>query len=591
MKYVLSILAMIAGFVLAHPACADDLVVSRAVLEDAAGTLTISDMPGSEFKPTGPMLSKSFTDSAHWLRLRVRAPEKGSEVVLFIRQPYLNEIRLYEADAGHPSEWKTRVTGNHYPYGERDIARSTLGFVVNVTSPEATYYLRVNTIAQSHFSVEALTPDEAEHKNDQFDLLEMFFVTAMLSLLLWALQSYLLERQQAVKLFAIHQAVYTLYGMSVMGYLAPWIPAGLPQMADWAIAIPYCGVGFTILLFCRALFKPYDPPPLMMRGLKLFMWAFPLELAAIALGHTIFAVIVNAVLLRAMWWYFVIMTFTLRKEHSPRRFLLQVFFITITLIFSVFWLSYYSSQVSAISYMGRQILIANGLIMGGLFAMVLHARARRLQRHAQQAALDLLQVQQKFELEQKLREQAEVQSRTDYLTGLFNRRHFIELAERELARSIRYRRPLTLLMIDIDHYKAINDTWGHNAGDVVLQDVAQLIRATLRNVDIIGRIGGEEFAALLLETEGEHAKEVAQRLCAAVAENAVVLREVARVQVTISIGLTELNGREISFDSLMNEADQAMYGAKQSGRNRVMICEPEAASREPVSAAAEAAAS
>jgi len=216
------------------------------------------------------------------------------------------------------------------------------------------------------------------------------------------------------------------------------------------------------------------------------------------------------------------------------------------------------------------VLIANGLIIGALFATILSARTRRLLREAQQFSSSLLLTRKTLELERKLKEEAEVQARTDFLTGLFNRRHWVELVERELLRSMRYQRPLTLLMMDIDHFKLVNDTWGHRVGDQVLQQISNVIRETLRNVDIFGRIGGEEFAASLIETDELSAIAVAERLRAAVADAVVVLEGRARVGVTISIGVSGLNGREIRFDHLMNEADQALYRAKQAGRNCVM---------------------
>lgn len=369
---------------------ASDLIISRGVLEDRSGSLAIADVVGRDFKPIGSTLSKGFTSSAIWLRLNVRAPAKGSEAVLFIRQPFLNEIRLYEAVAGNPPVWKTRVTGNHYPYDERDLARKTLGFTVKVAAPETTYYLRIKSRSVVQVSVEALEPDEAERKDNQLDLLEVFFVTSMLLLLLWAIHSYLLDRLPVVGLFAIHQAVYTLYGVAITGYLAPLIPAGFPQLADWATAIPYCAVSFTTLLFCRELFKPYQPPPLLMRGLNLFLLVFPVQLAAMALGYTPVAVIINLVLIRVSWWYFVLMVFTLRREQSPSRRSLQIFFVTITIIFSLFW--FFGSSDSLIAknkLLGRQILIANGLIIGGIFAMILNARSRRLLQEAQRSALEL----------------------------------------------------------------------------------------------------------------------------------------------------------------------------------------------------------
>jgi diguanylate cyclase (GGDEF)-like protein len=220
-----------------------------------------------------------------------------------------------------------------------------------------------------------------------------------------------------------------------------------------------------------------------------------------------------------------------------------------------------------------QTLIIDGLVIGGLFAMILHTRARQTLQEAQQAGMDLVLVQKKLELEQKLKEQAELQAQTDYLTGLFNRRNFVDLAERELERAIRFQRPLSLLMIDVDHFKAINDTWGHGVGDFVLQNVARLMNETLRSMDILGRTGGEEFAAVIVETDGTEAFDVAQRLCATVANTEIAPPGAGSIHVTVSIGLSQLNGREIPFDSLLNEADQAMYTAKKRGRNRLVVSE------------------
>jgi len=109
MKLLFAILFLIVGLVAVPvPVVAGDLITARAVLEDRAGTLMIADVAGREFKPIGSTLSKGFINSAIWLRLQVRAPAKGNQAVLFIRQPFLNEIRLYEAAAGNPPVWKTR---------------------------------------------------------------------------------------------------------------------------------------------------------------------------------------------------------------------------------------------------------------------------------------------------------------------------------------------------------------------------------------------------------------------------------------------------------------------------------------------------
>lgn len=345
-------------------------------------------MVGQEFTPSGPTLSTGLTHTVHWVRLRVKAPAKESEVVLFIRQPWLNEVRLYEADAGAPEGWKTRVTGTNYPYKERDRATSSLGFVVHITGPEATYYLRLHSYPSSPLSVAALEPNEAQQLGHRIDLLGVLLVTPMLLLLLWAIQCYYLDRLPILGLFVIYQATFTLYGISIGGYVAPFVPAAFPQLTAWIGAISYCGANFTTVLFCRELFKPYKPPPLLMHGLNLFLLAFPLQLAAMALGHTAMAMITNAWLFRIIWPYFVIMAFTLRGEQLPSRRVLQIFFVAMTLVLIVFWIIS-SSQTSATSTISWQILVANVLIIGGFFAAILNARSRRLVMEAQQSAIEL----------------------------------------------------------------------------------------------------------------------------------------------------------------------------------------------------------
>jgi len=575
------ILILIAGFILAPRAWASDLIVSRTFLEDKTGTLTIADVAGRVVTPAEPGIQMTSSNLAHWVCLRVRAPANGTKVVLFIRPTFLNEVRLYEAGPGNPLTWKTRVTGNHYPYGARDRANISLGFVVDVTGPEATYYLRIKTRSPVWMDVEALEPAEAERNDQHRDLVMVFFFTAMLCLLLWAILSYLLNRQPVVGLFAVHQAVYTMFGIVATGYLAPLVPDRFPQLGDWVNIFLYCSINVTSLLFCRALFKPYEPPPVLMRGINLLLWTYPALLVSIALGYDTQAVIASGVLIKITWLYFVVTAFSLRVERTPSRRLLQIFFVSIFMNNVVFWVAGRSGRISsAIGLTALQTLILDGLVIGGLFAMILHTRARQTLKEAQQAALDLLSVNKKLELEQELKKLAEHQAQTDYLTGLANRRHFVELAEREMARAIRFHRSLTLMMIDIDRFKAINDRWGHGIGDIVLQNVSLLIRDALRNVDIFGRTGGEEFAAVIVETEGGDAIEIAQRLCSKVAEASIVPQGGERIPVTISIGLAQLKGRKINFGSLLNEADRAMYAAKDAGRNRALVLE-DARSIEP----------
>jgi two-component system, cell cycle response regulator len=172
------------------------------------------------------------------------------------------------------------------------------------------------------------------------------------------------------------------------------------------------------------------------------------------------------------------------------------------------------------------------------------------------------------ELDQKKKEFEEL-SRTDALTSLFNRRYFEERFTAEFARSKRYRSPLTCLMIDLDHFKNVNDEHGHPLGDQVLRDVAGIVKDTLRDVDLVARYGGEEIVAILPETGPAEGRHVAERIRAAVeAHTTARSGEEARVTISVGVGTYPVPGIHQAED-LLRAADEALYRAKDAGRNCV----------------------
>ena len=165
---------------------------------------------------------------------------------------------------------------------------------------------------------------------------------------------------------------------------------------------------------------------------------------------------------------------------------------------------------------------------------------------------------------------------TDPLTGVFNRRTFLDLSSKEEARARRRGSLTSVLMIDIDHFKRVNDTYGHPAGDLVIKTLAETATKSLRPTDILARYGGEEFVITLPETDRAVAQRIAERLRAAL-EKAVVSTEAGDIRFTISVGVATF-ASGISIMDAMGSADQALYRAKQNGRNRVELAEEPVAS-------------
>ncbi len=170
-----------------------------------------------------------------------------------------------------------------------------------------------------------------------------------------------------------------------------------------------------------------------------------------------------------------------------------------------------------------------------------------------------------------LKEELRRQANTDQLTGISNRRHFLEAAGTELARSRRYGHALSVLLFDLDHFKEINDRHGHQAGDRVLMESARHSQALIRDSDLIGRMGGEEFAVLLPETGHGDAAALAQRLCAALRGLQLRGDWNGTITATASVGVAQLQATDSTIESLLARADRAMYLAKQGGRDRVEI--------------------
>jgi len=186
--------------------------------------------------------------------------------------------------------------------------------------------------------------------------------------------------------------------------------------------------------------------------------------------------------------------------------------------------------------------------------------------HQPAAMYSFMDITERKKLEEELRQMAQ----TDSMTGIFNRRYFTEMGRKEFKRCRRNKYPLALLMLDIDHFKQINDTYGHSIGDEAIKVFCVLCQSSARDIDIIGRLGGEEFGIVIPDNDLETANLIAERIRHTVEKNIIHIDEM-NISYTVSIGICELQDMHQDFDALMNCADVALYQAKQDGRNRVSL--------------------
>lgn len=221
------------------------------------------------------------------------------------------------------------------------------------------------------------------------------------------------------------------------------------------------------------------------------------------------------------------------------------------------------TPVIFLSAMNDETSIINGFKCGGVDFITRPFRAQEL----------IARTRTHIELK-KAKEKLLTMAVTDELTGLFNRRYFMNRLNQEFERVKRYESIFTFIMIDIDYFKRINDTHGHLAGDCVLRNAADIMKKSLRLSDTVGRIGGEEFAILLPETEIEYGVEIAERLRKKIDESELDF-ECKSLKLTISAGISDSDSGDLTVDAVLNRADMALYSAKEDGRNRVKAVKAE----------------
>ena len=183
--------------------------------------------------------------------------------------------------------------------------------------------------------------------------------------------------------------------------------------------------------------------------------------------------------------------------------------------------------------------------------------------------LNYLAIKEEITEQKKMAAELKLLATTDPLTGAINRRELIQRAESELERARRYEHPTSAIMLDIDNFKMVNDTYGHPTGDKVLVSLARLLTQAVRASDLVARYGGEEFMLILPETPLEQARGIAERIRCAVADTPVMVDD-QTIRFTVSLGVTSSESVGQDFEALLKAADKLLYQAKQSGRNRVV---------------------
>jgi two-component system, sensor histidine kinase LadS len=559
-----------------------------AVLEDPANKLMLSDVMQPEWAakftsghPPAASLIYGFTRSAYWLRLRIQNPyDYPIERLLDINYARLADVQLHKLTPGaEPQHW---LTGTNMPFVTRPYANR--GFVFPITlAPhmEHTLYLKVKAVAALEIPATLWEP-KAFHVYERADYVGYSVYSGMaLAMVIFNLLVFALLREVMYLLYVFFVTCFAVTLAAQNGLANEFLWPNSPTISNYSLAVGYSMTLATLLLFTRRMLNTNQMVPRIDKLMKLLVGFFFLSPVGFVLAYQKVIPIATLMNVFASSLILFVGIYCAWKRQRSAYIFVAAFLVICT-----------ASPINSARVAGllpTNMFTVNGLQIGSAIEMILLAYAladrfnmtRREKEQAQQAALNaqqllvdnlltserLLEEQVKQRTEELLEKNRALEqlSITDQLTGIYNRLKLHQILTSEIERSKRYQKPLSLLLLDVDHFKAINDNHGHPAGDSVLRDIASLLKQHSRTSDSVGRWGGEEFVIVCPETHLEGAAQLAESLKETVGKHSFNIER----SVTASIGITSLR-EDDTLESLMERVDRALYQAKENGRDCVV---------------------
>ncbi len=554
---------------------------------ESLGIEEISKMPFT--KKTSNAFTFGYKENNFWFHFSVYNDSKESKnMVLEFTEIFHKTVDLYILS--DPIIYKKN--GLRIPVEEREIQESNPAFSLHFAPHETKeLYVNIASIYAVFGALKLKTPEQFHKDTLQKNNIYIFYFGAIIAIALYNLFIFFYSREKIYIYYVTYVLAFVIWAANYKGLLLSYTTIGTYNILQ--ITIP---IFFTMLiLFTQTVLETKKYFSLFHKILNGFIVILVISFVWMLLSmHTGFyfmnllsSPLLPFLLLVAFWALY-------KGQKFARIYLLGLIIYIVSMILI--------SQL-ALGLIPYSILVSNAPIIGSFFEIMLfslllayrinlfreetldaqekllaqqHTESSRL-FHAvaeKTVALNNANKQLAKELEEKkeLEKHLKYQASTDSLTGLMNRRYFFDTCKKEIEHAIRYNTGLSYLTIDIDKFKAINDTYGHPFGDEVIRSLAQQMVENSRTTDYIGRIGGEEFAILMPATGIDSAFHIADRLRENIAKHKIIFENKV-VQVTVSIGLSHYGKKDKDIQTIIKRSDKALYEAKESGRNRVVCCD------------------
>lgn len=571
----------------------------RADPEGLADIHSVRQLPESAWQPVARRdASFGYSTHAYWLRFSLHNPaDEAIDWVLLIGNPLLDMLDAYGLDGDHVYQ-----AGDQRPFNQRWVNHRQLVLPFSLAAgEERELILRMQTDGSANLSASLMSAQAFNQHEQRMLLLQGLFFGALLVMMIYNLSIFIITRDRNYLWYSLFVASFSLYQFIQLGFALQWL---WPESLAWQqMSFPFSSALATLfgVLFAYGVLDLKNQHPTYSWICRGLIGSSLLVMVLALVAPYLVALIGSFVLLLVCAIFGCIFTVLRWRDGYPpaKLFALGWSALIIASLFSV---------LSGTGLIANSLLTLHAQQIGSLLELVIFSIALgsriRLAQHAQQLAQEQLYANEhqlrlgqakSLDLQQQINEglEARVEERTaslqkalqelstanrqlaelsrrDSLTGLFNRQVLNEELERMLAQAKRSQRPLAMLMMDLDHFKKVNDQHGHLVGDACLQHTALRMQQRMRSNDLLVRFGGEEFAAVLCDTDQSGAMDLAEQLRADLASHPCMHQGLS-INLSLSIGVyTLIPDAGSDREQLLRRADQALYQAKAAGRNKVI---------------------
>ena len=555
--------------------------------EKSKKALSIEEVSASEFDSIHEnRFSIGYKRNPVWFRFTIyNDSSKETETILEMTEMFHRTVDLYVISQSSIKEVKN---GLDIPISKREIEKINPSFMLSLKPYETkNIYIRVTSTYSIFGSIQLKKPKQFLKDTQTHNYMLMFYFGAILIIAIYNLFIFLFLKEKIYLYYVGYVLSFALWVSLYKGLLFYYIDIKTFNLLQITVPVLF----LMLILFSQAILETKINFPRINRTLNGFIWLISFGLIVMLIDLHLGLSFMSLCTVFLMPFLLFTAIFTASKGYKIAKIYLLVLFIS--------FIGMSLLSMLSLGLMPYSVLISYAPVIGSFFEIIffslLLAYRINLFREKTSEAQNKLLVQQRTEnsrlfhtvaektlalntankqLSKELEEKEELaknlkhHASTDTLTGLMNRRTYFKACEKEITSAIRYKTKLSYLTIDIDKFKKINDTYGHPFGDEVIRSLGVLLIENSRSSDYVARIGGEEFAILMPETDVDAAYHLADRLRANIAKHKIIYENKV-IQITVSMGLSHLLEEDKDIETIVKRSDDALYEAKENGRNQV----------------------